>query len=145
LAAMLATPCAAKAQDRLKAMPGYERFQRMSPLMSAQALQLTTPAATWTADGKAIEYEDAGKWYRYDLASRQVSSISNPAEAAGARGGGAARGGARQERGRQYESGPSPDGAHVAFYKDRNFWVRNADGSGETAVTTDGNLKARTK
>ena len=64
-AALLATlPLSGVAQDRLKTMPGYDQYQRMSPLMTAQALRLATPAANWTSDGKAIEYEDAnGKWH----------------------------------------------------------------------------------
>ena len=32
-----------------------------------------------------------------------------------------------------------------AYYRDRNLYVSNADGSGEVAVTTDGNEKARIK
>ena len=33
------------------------------------------------------------------------------------------------ERGRQFASADSPDGKRKAFYKDRNLWVSNADGS----------------
>jgi hypothetical protein len=32
-----------------------------------------------------------------------------------------------------------------AFYKDRNIFVSNADGSGEIALTTDGSVQERTK
>ncbi len=48
-------------------------------------------------------------------------------------------------RGRQLDCAMSPDGKLKAFYRNRNLWVANADGSGERAVTTDGDLKKRTK
>ena len=48
-------------------------------------------------------------------------------------------------RGRQAFCVTSPDGAHKAFYRDRNLWIANADGSGEKAVTQDGSEKARIK
>ena len=48
-------------------------------------------------------------------------------------------------RGRQDECVLSPDGKLKAFYRARNFWVANADGSGEVQVTTDGSEAARIK
>ncbi len=48
-------------------------------------------------------------------------------------------------RGRQVNCVVSPDGKLKAFYRNRNMWVANFDGSGERAVTTDGSLKDRTK
>jgi dipeptidyl-peptidase-4 len=48
-------------------------------------------------------------------------------------------------RGRQDECVLSPDGKLKAFYRARNFWVANADGSGEVQVTTDGSETARIK
>ena len=48
-------------------------------------------------------------------------------------------------RGRQAICVLSPDGTHKAFYRDRNLWIANADGSGETQVTTDGSGSARIK
>ncbi len=48
-------------------------------------------------------------------------------------------------RGRQLDCTISPDGKLKAFYRNRNFWIANADGSGERQITTDGNLKDRTK
>src|SRR6185503_11180919 len=38
-----------------------------------------------------------------------------------------------------------PDSSHRAFYRDRNLWISNADGSDEFAVTTDGNDRNRVK
>ncbi len=48
-------------------------------------------------------------------------------------------------RGRQAICLPSPDGKLKAFYRNRNLWVANFDGSGEKAVTTDGSSAGRIK
>jgi dipeptidyl-peptidase-4 len=48
-------------------------------------------------------------------------------------------------RGRQVECTMSPDGKFKAFYRARNFWVANADGTGEVQVTTDGSVEKRIK
>ena len=48
-------------------------------------------------------------------------------------------------RGRQLECAVSPDGKFKAFYRARNFWVANADGTGEVQVTTDGSVEKRIK
>ncbi len=82
---------------------------------------------------------------------------------AGGRGGGQSQGGMEQAqhempvapmagcpaggapRGRQLECALSPDGKFKAFYRARNFWVANADGTGEVQVTTDGSVEKRIK
>jgi dipeptidyl-peptidase-4 len=46
-------------------------------------------------------------------------------------------------RGRQAECAISPDGKFKAFYRARNFWVANADGTNEVQVTTDGSVEKR--
>jgi dipeptidyl-peptidase-4 len=51
----------------------------------------------------------------------------------------------RAARGRQIDCAISPDGKLKAFYRARNFWIANVDGSNERAVTKDGNLEKRTK
>ena len=48
-------------------------------------------------------------------------------------------------RGRQRECVISPDGTLKAFYRARNFWIANADGTGERQITTDGDEKKRLK
>ncbi len=48
-------------------------------------------------------------------------------------------------RGRQLECAMSPDGKFKAFYRARNFWVANADGTSEVQVTTDGSVEKRIK
>jgi dipeptidyl-peptidase-4 len=133
------------AQDRLKTMPGYAQFQRMSQ-QSAGALRTGQLNATWSADGKTFEYNHDGKRYRYDLAARAATEIGTapePAAGGGGRGGRGAQGG--PARGRQFDSALSPDGKLKAFYRDRNLWISDALGANETAVTTDGNDRDRIK
>jgi dipeptidyl-peptidase-4 len=48
-------------------------------------------------------------------------------------------------RGRQADCVVSPDQKLKAFYRDRNLWVANFDGSNERAVTKEGNEKGRLK
>src|SRR5512132_2891089 len=70
----------ASAQDRLKSMPGYEQYQRMAPLIST-ALRGSgggrgfgnTRGVTWSADSKAVEFDNGGKRSRFDLRTQQMS------------------------------------------------------------------------
>ena len=48
-------------------------------------------------------------------------------------------------RGRQIDCSVSPDGKLKAFYRARNLWVANVDGTGEKQVTTDGSEAKRIK
>jgi dipeptidyl-peptidase 4 len=52
---------------------------------------------------------------------------------------------AQTARGRQAYCIPSPDGRLKAFYRARNLWVANMDGSAERQVTQDGNEQTRIK
>jgi dipeptidyl-peptidase-4 len=54
-------------------------------------------------------------------------------------------GGAAPARGRQASSAESPDRSHIAFYRDRNLFVSDANGGNEFAITTDGSEKDRIK
>jgi dipeptidyl-peptidase-4 len=143
LAVVVLAPALVGAQDRLKTMPGYEQYARVSPQITG-SLKLGVVQPFWTDSGKAFEYQQDAKWYRYDVATRKATEISNPTVPDSVRRGRfAGRGG--PERGRQFASADSPDGKRKAFYKDRNLWVSNADGSQAVAVTTDGSEKDRIK
>ena len=156
LIAIALVPVALGAQDRLKTMPGYDRFQKMSQDMPA-AVKMGSLAVTWKEDGTAFEYARDGKLYRYDIAGRQATAIGDAPEPAGGRGGRGGRGqpppadgrGGRgegaPERGRQVASAASPDGSLKAFYRDRNLFLSDADGAHETPLTTDGSDTARIK
>src|SRR6266545_1801763 len=145
------TLSAARAQDRLKTMPGYEQFQKMSPQIQGSFV----PGAlnvTWADGGKAFTYSWGGKSYRYDVAMMQATETGEAAANSGGgrggfpggRGGGQGQRGQGQgqgqgapARGRQFDSAMSPDGKWKAFYRDRNLWLSDANGGGEMAVTKD--------
>lgn len=130
------------AQDRLKTMPGYDQFQKMSREM-AGAAKLGTLQVFWKDGGKAIEYRKDGKNFRYDLATKQAAEIAALTPEGGPQVG--RRGAAGLERGRQFDSAVSPDGARKAFYRDRNLWLGDANGENATALTSDGSEKDRIK
>ncbi|MGH7502171.1 MAG: DPP IV N-terminal domain-containing protein [Longimicrobiales bacterium] len=139
--AMLAIlPALASAQDRLKTMPGYDQFQSTRAL--AQAAQPTGGLnVTWAEDSRSFVYIQAGRQYRYDIRAETATDLG--AQSDNGRGGRGGRDG--PERGRQWDFADSHDGRLKAFYRDRNLWISNVDGSGEFAVTTEGDLDKRTK
>jgi dipeptidyl-peptidase-4 len=139
MAALVVLGAAPSAQDRLKTMPGYEQYARMSKEIPG-AVKSGALAASWK-DGTSIEYTRDGKVFRFDVASKTTTEIG-PATAAPSMAGGRMN---LPERGRQVASTESPDKALKAFYKDRNLFVSAADGSGELAVTADGSEKDRIK
>jgi dipeptidyl-peptidase-4 len=143
LIVLTAVVCAyPSAQDRLKTMPGYEQFQKMSREIPG-SVKLGSVAAQWKEDGSSFEYAWDGKRYRYDIATKAVTLIGDaPATMPG---GGRGRGGQAPARGRQFDSAESPDKKLKAFYKDRNMWISAADGSDPIALSTDGNEKDRVK
>ena len=173
LTALAAVPGTAPGQDRIKAMPGYDQFMKMRPLYqnafksgsvfsaAARAPGSATGSSrgiTWAADGKGFDYLRDGTRYHFDLASRKTTPAAGTAEAAapvlppGLRRGGSQPikgcGGAllpAPVRGRQRPVAASPDGKLLASYRDRNLSICNADGSGATPVTTDGNDRQRIK
>lgn len=128
------------AQDRLKLMPGYTQYDRMSREIPL-AMKSGALAASWI-DAHTIEYVRDGKRYRYDVLTRSASEVASAIlpvpDGRGGRGGGPARG-------RQADSAVSPDGKLKAIYRDRNLWLSDASGAGETAITTDGSEKNRIK
>jgi dipeptidyl-peptidase 4 len=137
------SPLTSRAQDRLKTMPGYDRYQRVSKEIPG-SVKLGALIVKWQDDGKAFDYYKDGKTYRYDIATRATTEAgAAPAEAEGGRMGRRRAGG--PERGRQYSTSESPDKKLKAFYRDRNLWMSDASGAAETPITTDGSEKARTK
>ena len=146
-ASLALAPAAGRAQDRLKTMPGYDRYQK-----AMRERQGVTPggalAVTWVEGGKAFTYRQDGKTFRYDVAAKKAAELDGSAAGAAAgdasrRGGGAGRRG--PERGRQFDSAESPDGKWVASYRDRNVWIANPGGGLPVAVTTDGSAEKRVK
>ena len=134
------------AQDRLKTMPGYAQYQRMAREIPT-AVKSGALSATWTGDGKALEYTRDGKRYRWDVATRHATDLV--ATEGSARSGGSDKAGGSvgetPDRGRQYTTTVSPDRALKAVHRDRNIYLSAADGSNERAMTTDGSAASRVK
>src|SRR5258706_8467338 len=132
-------PITSRAQDRLKTMPGYDRYDKIAKDIpgSVKGGSLTVK---WQDGGKSFNYYKDGKAYHYDFATKTATEAgSAPADAETTTTGGRRRGG--PERGRQFGSATSPDGKLNAMYKDRNLWRGNADGANggnESSMTTDG-------
>ncbi len=125
-------------QDRLKTMPGYDQFQKMSKEI-AGAVTPGVVVATWSEDGKSFEYTKDRKIYRFDLATRKSAEIGDAPEPADrSAGGGRGAQGTGPARGRQFTSAESPDKALKAVYRDRNLFLSDASGGNEAPITTDG-------
>jgi dipeptidyl-peptidase 4 len=140
-------PTNTSAQDRLKTMPGYEQYQKMSREIPS-SVKPGALLVAWKDGGQAFEYRKDGKAYRYTIATRTATEVTpsgenNPLPTGAI--GGRRRDAGGLERGRQYNSSPSPNEKLKAFYRDRNLWLSDAQGGAETAVTTDGNEKTRVK
>jgi dipeptidyl-peptidase 4 len=134
------------AQDRLKTMPGYQQYLKMTQEIPG-AVKLGSVGVTWSPDGRSFDYSNDGKRYRFDVTTRKATEIG-VAEAPAGRGGRGAGGRGMPgapERGRQFDSADSPDGKLKAFYRDRNLWISDAAGGGELAITTDGSEVNRIK
>ncbi|KAA3639377.1 MAG: S9 family peptidase [Bacteroidetes bacterium] len=129
------------AQDRLKEMPGYDQYKKVSPLIRS-SIKSGQLKATWSEDGKSFEYYHDGHKYRYEVEKKNLVDLGEEAEPASTpwwwrRGG--------VSRGRQFPSADSPDGTLKAFTRDRNMYISNIDGSNENAITSDGNEKTQLK
>jgi dipeptidyl-peptidase-4 len=137
---VLATTLAASgaaAQQRIKEMPGYARYQEMAGQIPGSVVSGAL-RVTWADDGKSFEYAREDRLYRYDLASGRATDVGEAPEPRDFRRGG-------PERGRQFASAMSPDSSMKAFHRDRNLWVSAADGSRERGITTDGSAEHRIK
>src|SRR5262249_15479478 len=141
----------ASAQDRLKHMPGYERYEKMRR-ESTNALKSGALSVSWKDNGKAVEFSREGKRYRYDVAARSLIELTNaarPAPSSAAEDTGGRRraahgeGNERPERGRQFTRATSPDGKLTALCRDRNVWLRETNHTDAVAITTEGSEKGR--
>lgn len=143
LALLLTTvvaPSTAWAQDRIRSMPGFDRHQEISPQIRGSMVSGAL-SVSWAEDGGSFEYAFDGKLYRFYVAKGEAELL--PGEPPDPQSRFMRRGG--PARGRQFDSADSPDGIHKAFYRDRNLYLSALDGSGEMALTTDGNEAGRIK
>lgn len=134
------------AQDRLKTMPGYERYEKMRREIPG-SVKSGRLSVTWKDGGAEFEFRKDSKTYRYDIATRTTAEAPKaPATSTSPTGRRTPPGGqAGPERGRQFRSTLSPDGLLKAFTRDRNLWLSDARGVIELAITTDGDEKTRVK
>lgn len=132
LALLLAASESLLAQSRLRSMPGFERYERITK-SSTNLLKSGALTVTWTNGGKAFDYRKDGKTFRYDIETRAAAELSTnaPASRRSSRA-------PRPERGRQYTSAVSPDGKFTALYRDHNVWLRATNQTNLIAVTTEG-------
>jgi len=122
-----------QAQDKLKNMPGYEQYREIAPQIR-RSVKPGLISANWAEDSKTFEYIKDGKLWSYDVRKKKLTDMGDPPPPP------PRRRFNRPARGRQYASADSPDGKLKAFTRDRNMYISNPDGSGEIAITTDGNM-----
>jgi len=131
---------ATDAQDRLRTMPGYERYAAMAPKL-ASSIKSGAITPQWADDGNSFEFTRDGKRFRFTVATKAVSEVAplNGGAAMGARRLGA------PARGRQYTEAWTTDSAMKAVYRANNLFISARDGSGERQLTTDGSKERRIK
>lgn len=122
------------AQDKLKEMPGYDRYVEMAPKLYS-SIKRAPSSVQWAEDGKSFTYFENGKTYKYDVRRKRATEIETPKRTQTNR----RNWENRPARGRQYASADSPDEKLKAFTKDRNMYISDADGSNVRAITTLGN------
>src|SRR5450759_2155846 len=107
------------AQDRLKSMPGYDRYTLMAPKLSG-AVKSGRVNVQWAEDGKSFGFTRDGKRLRFDVATRQVTDAP-----AGAVGTGDQRRPGAPARGRQAAEAWTADSSKKALYRNRNLYIAN--------------------
>lgn len=125
------------AQDKLKSMPGYDRYQKISPQIRT-AVKSGGLTVKWSDDGNSFEYEQDKKLYRYIIKTKTTETVGDAPVPD-------RRTGARPARGRQYDFANSPDNKWKAYTRDRNFYISAADGSNAVKITQDGNEETQIK
>ncbi len=118
-------------------MPGYDRHELMSPRL-AGAIRSGAVTAQWSDDGKTFDFVRDGKRWRFNIASRTMSDSPDTVRVA-------PPGFGSPARGRQAIDAWTRDSSRKAFYRDRNLYVVNRDGSEERQLTRDGSEAGRIK
>ena len=143
IALLLVIPPAILAQDRLKTMAGYDAAQRIAR-DAPSAITGAITGVAWIDEGRAFEYDQDGKHYRYEV-SRRAADVANASGDGGRGGRGRGSDLAAPDRGRQFNSTLSPDRKLKAYYTERNVWIGDAEDRDAHAVTTDGSVAGRIK
>ena len=72
-------PATTSAQDRLKTMPGYEQYQKMSREIPG-SVKLGALSVVWKDGGQAFEFRRDGKAYSYTIATRTTVEVAPTGE-----------------------------------------------------------------
>ena len=121
------------AQDKLKSMPGYERYTEIAPQIRS-SVKSGAINVEWHPNGNNFEYNKDGKRFLYDISIDEKNEIGDAVVIDWR-----ARRANRPQRGRQHASTDSPDGKLKAYTKDRNMYLSDADGNNVVAITSEGN------
>ena len=127
------------AQDKLKKMPGYERYRELAPQITG-AVKSGGLEVTWNENGSSFDYNKDGKRLQYNVKSAKTKEIGTAVQPDWSH-----YWSNGPQRGRQYASADSPDGKLKAFTKDRNMYVSDTAGNNTIAITSDGNTKNQLK
>jgi dipeptidyl-peptidase 4 len=140
----LAIAPAGFAQSRIRTMPGYENWAKISPQIS-DSVKLGSITATWAEDSKSFDYAFDGKRWRFDLATLKANEIPAGDAAPETRAATPqSAGGLVLARGRGAEANVvSPDGQNRAFSRDHNVWIVPVTGGAEKQISADGSAAAR--
>lgn len=128
------------AQDKIKNMPGYDRYQEMAPKIYAAVARMS-PNIVWDKSGKTFTYREDDNVHTYYVKKKKIINTEayQPKQIP------SYSGEPRPERGRQYASAMSPDKKHKAFTKDRNMYLSDPDGSRVISITSEGNEENQIK
>lgn len=138
---------AAPAQDRIRTMPGYERYRFMRQA-TTNAVISGELRVDWKDGGNALEYVWNGKRMRFDLTTGLRTELASVTNSTLSTRFGRRRSGEKGEiveRGRQFTRVTSPDGQWVATYRDCNVWLRATNTTSAIAITTEGSEAKRLK
>lgn len=141
---LLAPSLSLSAQDRLKTLPAYPRFERLGREISS-SVKSGAISVTWTNDSQAFDYSKDGKRFRYDIAKKLAVELPKATNSPAASTGERRRRPAEPERGRQWTNTLSPDGLLMAFHRDRNVFLSDTNGSNVVAITREGSATNRVK
>src|SRR5215471_12026451 len=64
------------AQDFLKTLPAYERYQKVARELT-NAVSTGPRSVTWKNGGKAVEYQFEAKRFRYDIESGKLTELGS--------------------------------------------------------------------
>jgi len=129
-------------QDKLKKMPGYDRYQEMAPKIR-RSVTMAPSRVNWSEDSKTFDYFFDGKSYTYTVAKKKAEEATASTNGASTnrrfrRGGGVARG-------RQAASAEAPNKKFKAYTKDRNMYLTDLSSNKTIAITADANDENQVK